>query len=146
MTDDHSHYEVGYRKPPKQTQFKKGASGNPSGRPKGSRNLGTIIRKAARQRIKVTDQNGERRISKVDATAIQLANQAASGNQRAMQLFLHLYLACVDSEQREVLVETTEEADRLVMQSLVQRIRESGDEPEPNSNSNDPTDVAWEGE
>ena len=28
-------YEVGYAKPPKQTQFKKGQSGNPKGRPPG---------------------------------------------------------------------------------------------------------------
>jgi hypothetical protein len=27
-------YEVGYGKPPKDTQFKKGSSGNPKGRPK----------------------------------------------------------------------------------------------------------------
>jgi hypothetical protein len=31
MTDD---YEVGYKKPPKATQFKPGQSGNPAGRPK----------------------------------------------------------------------------------------------------------------
>jgi hypothetical protein len=27
-------YEVGYGKPPKDTQFKKGSSGNPKGRPR----------------------------------------------------------------------------------------------------------------
>ena len=29
-------YEVGYKKPPKEGQFKKGQSGNPRGRPKGT--------------------------------------------------------------------------------------------------------------
>jgi len=31
-------YDVGYGKPPKGGQFQKGQSGNPRGRPKGSRN------------------------------------------------------------------------------------------------------------
>jgi hypothetical protein len=31
-----SDYEVGYGKPPKKSQFKKGRSGNPNGRPKGT--------------------------------------------------------------------------------------------------------------
>jgi hypothetical protein len=32
-------YHVGYRKPPIESRFKLGASGNPNGRPKGRRNL-----------------------------------------------------------------------------------------------------------
>ena len=32
-------YEVGYGKPPKDTQFQKGVSGNPRGRPKKSRDF-----------------------------------------------------------------------------------------------------------
>jgi hypothetical protein len=31
-------YEVGYAKPPLETRFKKGQSGNPRGRPRGTRN------------------------------------------------------------------------------------------------------------
>ncbi len=32
-------YEVGYKRPPKHTQFKLGQSGNMKGRPKGTRNF-----------------------------------------------------------------------------------------------------------
>jgi len=38
MSDDEK-YEVGYGKPPKSSRWKKGQSGNPKGRPKGSRGL-----------------------------------------------------------------------------------------------------------
>ena len=34
MTDTNKDYEVGYKKPPKEYQFKPGVSGNPKGRPK----------------------------------------------------------------------------------------------------------------
>lgn len=36
--------EVGYQKPPEETQFKPGETGNPNGRPKGRKNLATVIR------------------------------------------------------------------------------------------------------
>ena len=38
MSSDDEDYEVGYGKPPKDSRFKLGQSGNPNGRPKGSRN------------------------------------------------------------------------------------------------------------
>jgi hypothetical protein len=36
-------YEVGYRKPPVHTRFKKGQSGNPRGRKKSSKNIRKIV-------------------------------------------------------------------------------------------------------
>ena len=38
-------YEIGYGKPPKHIQFKKGQSGNPKGRPKKPKNLAALILK-----------------------------------------------------------------------------------------------------
>jgi hypothetical protein len=40
MTDD---YEVGYKRPPRNTRFCKGQTGNPHGRPKGARNIKTDL-------------------------------------------------------------------------------------------------------
>ena len=51
--------EVGFKKPPKDSQFKEGESGNPNGRPKGSRNLSTILREMLNEDIEVTE-NGEK--------------------------------------------------------------------------------------
>jgi uncharacterized protein DUF5681 len=36
-------YEVGYGKPPLHTRFQKGKSGNPKGRPRGKKNMSTLL-------------------------------------------------------------------------------------------------------
>ena len=46
--------KVGRGKPPKHTQFKKGEIGNKRGRPKGSKNLATLIMEGARDQVTVT--------------------------------------------------------------------------------------------
>ena len=43
----------GYKRPPKATRFKAGASGNPRGRPKGSHNLKTDLTKLLKKRVTV---------------------------------------------------------------------------------------------
>ena len=47
------HAPVGYRNPPRQHQFKKGHSGNKPGRKKGSRNLLSVFKDVAEEKIKV---------------------------------------------------------------------------------------------
>jgi hypothetical protein len=74
--------------PPQDTKFKKGSSGNPNGRPKGSKNLSTIMMEAARDQVTATIDGKSRKISKIQATAMQLATKAASGDRAAMGKFL----------------------------------------------------------
>jgi hypothetical protein len=74
--------------PPKHTQFRKGTSGNPRGRPKGSKNLSTYLMEAARDQVTATVGGRTRTISKLQATTMQLATKAADGDQAAIGRFL----------------------------------------------------------
>ena len=80
--------KVGRGYPPKHTQFSKGTSGNPKGRPKGSKNLSTYILEAARHHVTAMVDGRNRKISKIQATAMQLATKAARGDQAAISKFL----------------------------------------------------------
>jgi Family of unknown function (DUF5681) len=80
--------KVGRGNPPKHTQFRKGQSGNKKGRPKGSKNLSTYMMEAARDHVTATVAGRTRKISKIQATTMQLATKAAGGNQAAMGRFL----------------------------------------------------------
>jgi hypothetical protein len=85
MARRNSESEVGYRKPPKHSQFKKGQSGNPKGRPKGSKDFVTTFMRVANERIRITQNGRTRTITKFEATMIQLTNKAASGDMRAIR-------------------------------------------------------------
>jgi hypothetical protein len=129
-------YTIGFQKPPKDRRFVKGKSGNPKGRPKGSHNPATILDKACRERIRVTTNGKVRYLSKYEAAMLQLLNKSASGDLKAMQLLLGWLTWRVNSEQESVPPISPHESDKLVMESIINRIRNS--EPEPLSTEPEP--------
>ena len=56
-------YEVGWRKPPVGHRFKKGQSGNPKGRTRGTRNLKTDLRELLQEKVVVREGERPVRIS-----------------------------------------------------------------------------------
>ena len=74
---------VGYGRPPIVSQFKPGASGNPSGRPKKSRNLKTIIRNALTANVLVREGEKKRSVSKLEGIVLRQLESALKGNDKA---------------------------------------------------------------
>jgi hypothetical protein len=74
MADKKGDYEVGYGKPPRNTRFKKGQSGNPRGRAPGVKNLKTLLIDTLNEPVVVTENGGRRTISKRQAIIKQLVN------------------------------------------------------------------------
>jgi len=102
MSDDtvDGDYEVGYGKPPKATRWKKGQSGNPRGRPKGSRGLKTDLHAELVSRMEI-QINGQR----VSGTKQQLmlktlTARAAAGDVRAITKLVDLVLQIFGPEDR----------------------------------------------
>ncbi len=89
MTKDKD-YQVGFKKPPVHSQFKKGQSGNAKGRPKGTQNFITVINRALNEKIPIVENGRRRSITKLEATVKQLCNKAAQGDARSIQQVLSL--------------------------------------------------------
>ncbi len=94
-------YDVGYGRPPKATQFAPGKSGNPKGRPKGSRSVGAILQDILRQKIAVTENGKTRRIPTLEVMFRRLVNDAVRRDPTALKLLLPLidrYAASPETE------------------------------------------------
>src|SRR5436309_15269561 len=86
--DDARDYEVGYGKPPRHTRFELGRSGNPRGRPGGSKNLSTLLSEALKEPVIVVENGRRRKIAKRQAIVTQLVNRSAKADLKAIQILL----------------------------------------------------------
>ena len=84
--------EVGYRKPPKSTQFKPGQSGNSKGRPKGVQNFETDLQQTLRAPVEIKNAKGTRTVTTQQALLQTLAAKALDGDIRANQQLIALTL------------------------------------------------------
>ena len=81
-------YEVGYGKPPKNTQFQKGVTGNPRGRPKKSLDFDQELIRESESFITITENGLQKRISKHKVVVKQLVKQAMTGSPQAQRIYL----------------------------------------------------------
>ena len=91
MSANKTSYEVGYGKPPKNTQFQKGSSGNPRGRPKKPVDFDHELIKESKSPVTVNENGRPKRISKHNVVLKQLMKQAMTGNIHAAKLYLDHY-------------------------------------------------------
>jgi hypothetical protein len=111
-------YAVGYRKPPVHTRFKKGQSGNPTGRPQRterSPHIEPALKSALNSLVTVNENGNVRQITKFDAVITQLVNKAASGHLPSIKLLMPFFAS---------FAEAASEADREATVDPLARIKE----------------------
>ena len=137
----HNDETVGYGRPPKQTRFQKGRSGNPRGRPKGALNLATVLTRTLQEPVVITEHGQRKTITKFEATVKQLVNKSASGEARAMAQLLAV-VQVVESQHVDAHAPATQplpEADQRVMARLLRRLtRQAQEEGAPHGPDTDP--------
>ena len=135
---DEGSFEVGYGKPPQHSQFKRGQSGNPHGRPKGAKGFDASLARELETKITVTEGGARKSMSKAEAAAKRLVEKALKGDMPALR-----YLAETDRnfadkvEARIKLAEADEKSvaidpvDDEILRHFAEQVREKAWPPSP---------------
>lgn len=126
MSDDNDD-GVGYGRPPKHTRFTRGKSGNAKGRPKGSKNLMTLLKNEGSRSVVVTENGEKQRISKNEAVVKKLYVDAMHGKP-------HAVASVISADQKQagapelIRQQKLDEEDEAILAEFFKDNRESDDD------------------
>ena len=83
-------YEIGYRRPPAAARFKSGQSGNPKGRPKGSRNFLTLLEDELAGKVVVSENGRKKTVTRLQAMVKRIVAGALQGDQKALMALVEI--------------------------------------------------------
>jgi Family of unknown function (DUF5681) len=141
-------YDVGYRKPPVHTRFKKGQSGNPKGRPKGKVtivDLDAALAPALSAQIPVTENGRHRKISKLRALATHTVNKGLKGHHASTSLIMaQLARQASQAEPDSSAAGKTDEEAKNALLAFLREIRAKlpADKSTPNTSNERASDGA----
>ncbi len=118
------------RKPPVEHQFKPGKSGHPQGRPKGSKNRHSIIRKVLGQLVSGDLDGRKKKITVTEASLLRLSQKALNGETQAINTILALWKETEDALEAEHEAQYPfNDADRTVIDDVYARMKASEKKP-----------------
>ena len=116
-------YVVGYGKPPVHSRFQKGRSGNPKGRPRGRRNMSTLLSATLNGWVTVVENGRRKKITKREAIVTQLVNKSASADLKATQIVLAMLRDIESQADGPADPSAFTEADQEIIQRIQARLR-----------------------
>ncbi len=117
----HDDEEVGYCRPPKATRFKKGQSGNPKGRPRGSRNFSTDVKATLDQPVQLKIQGRNKTVATQQAALLRLREKALSGDGRSLDRLLELARTYNEEDLSDATTVVLPSEDQAILDGYVER-------------------------
>lgn len=113
----------GYKRPPTATRWKKGQSGNPSGRKRGTLNLRTDLLAELAEVIQINEGGTARRITKQRALLKSLAARGIKGDARAANLILNLIVRLLEPDRQPAIAEDVSAEDEVILKAYLDRVQ-----------------------
>lgn len=117
-------YEVGFGRPPRHSQFQRGRSGNPKGRPGRRRNLKTDLEAELFETVTLKEGGREVRISKQRAMVKSMVAKAIGGDQRAVAKAFELLLTLIGAGKDGCDTPSLSEQDDAILAAFLERNKE----------------------
>lgn len=121
-----SGYKVGYKKPPRNRQFKPGQSGNPRGRPRGISTFESDLIAELQREVVVVEDGQRRKVSKQRAFVQNLISSALNKDKNAVNALL-AYLRHL-GEDEEAVAATPDIEDVAMIRGYLARIEAQMDQ------------------
>jgi hypothetical protein len=112
--------KVGNRQPPVSHRFKSGQSGNPRGRPKGTRNLRGDLNEMLERKVSVIEGGKKKAIRGQEALLLTAYKMALAGDVRAMNTLFNMLSKLVSTDVGSAKEEPTE-SDARIVEAFLQR-------------------------
>jgi hypothetical protein len=121
---------AGYGRPPASKQFKPGKSGNPRGRPKGTKNFKSDLTEELSQKVLLTEDGRQSRISKQRAMIKSLMAKAVQGDGRAADTVIKLVENLVTEDSYNHNQNPLNEDDQVILDLFLARNKAGGSSDE----------------
>jgi hypothetical protein len=113
--------KAGYGSPPERTRWRKGESGNPSGKRKKPVNFGNDLMAELAEPIHVTEGGKVRRITKQRALIKSLTAGGIKGNVRAANLLINLCARVIEGDPEGQERAELDAKDRKIVEDYLER-------------------------
>lgn len=138
-------YDVGYKNPPRHTQFKKGQSGNPKGRSKSTRGLKTDLKAELIGKMNIRVNGEDVSGTKQQLMLRTLTVRAASGDINATRILINLVMQVLGPDDHDTGPKKLSRLDQEILDQLLSR-QISQPEALPNTVDPIPDDDALPGQ